>query len=172
MYKPLWGTIEMRKLRLQKLEEEVKASIIGEGNNLFALLFQAVCDRVEVMPQKTIRKLPRVQHLYAQLAGKLRSEDDEVKWYLVFFCPIECSVSQWFNNGIFWVFISLLTSPFLHFQFDILSSLHPSPAVCGFPTEEARLLIAETGKCLCLHTCFCFVSTELPDFVSVPGFMS
>jgi menaquinone-specific isochorismate synthase len=26
-----------------------------------------------------------------------------------------------------------------------LSSLHPSPAVCGFPTEEAQLLIAETG---------------------------
>ncbi|KAJ0466055.1 putative ADC synthase, chorismate-utilizing enzyme, isochorismate synthase MenF [Helianthus annuus] len=29
-------------------------------------------------------------------------------------------------------------------QFDILSSLHPTPAVCGFPTEEARVLIAET----------------------------
>ncbi|KAG8638877.1 isochorismate synthase 2, chloroplastic isoform X2 [Manihot esculenta] len=28
-------------------------------------------------------------------------------------------------------------------EFDILSSLHPTPAVCGFPTEEARLLIAE-----------------------------
>ncbi|KAK4844291.1 hypothetical protein QYF36_018564 [Acer negundo] len=66
---------------------------------------EAVCDRVVVKPQKTIRKLPRVQHLYAQLTGRLRSEDDE---------------------------------------FDILSSLHPSPAVCGFPTEEARLLIAET----------------------------
>lgn len=26
-----------------------------------------------------------------------------------------------------------------------MSSLHPSPAVCGFPTEEAQLLIAETG---------------------------
>ncbi|KAL5747395.1 hypothetical protein ACOSP7_024394 [Xanthoceras sorbifolium] len=66
---------------------------------------EVVCDRVVVKPQKTIRKLPRVQHLYAQLTGRLRSEDDE---------------------------------------FDILSSLHPSPAVCGFPTEEARLLIAET----------------------------
>ncbi|KVH98715.1 ADC synthase [Cynara cardunculus var. scolymus] len=29
-------------------------------------------------------------------------------------------------------------------EFDILSSLHPTPAVCGFPTEEARVLIAET----------------------------
>ncbi|KAA8540930.1 hypothetical protein F0562_024932 [Nyssa sinensis] len=66
---------------------------------------EAVCVGVLVEPKKAIRKLPRVQHLYAQLAGRLRSEDDE---------------------------------------FDILTSLHPSPAVCGFPTEEARVLIAET----------------------------
>nr|XP_023901234.1 uncharacterized protein LOC112013073 isoform X1 [Quercus suber] len=38
-------------------------------------------------------------------------------------------------------------------QFDILASLHPSPAVCRFPTEEARLFIAETGVSLFL--CFC-----------------
>ncbi|KAG6753018.1 hypothetical protein POTOM_043062 [Populus tomentosa] len=66
---------------------------------------EAVCDRIVVEPNKAIRKFHRVQHLYAQLAGELRSEDDE---------------------------------------FNILSSLHPTPAVCGFPTEEARLLIAET----------------------------
>ncbi|KAK9749057.1 hypothetical protein RND81_02G099600 [Saponaria officinalis] len=66
---------------------------------------EAVCNSVVVDPQKAIRKLPRVQHLYAQLKGQLRSEDDE---------------------------------------FDILSSLHPSPAVCGFPVEDARCLIAET----------------------------
>ncbi|XP_024172562.1 isochorismate synthase 2, chloroplastic [Rosa chinensis] len=64
-----------------------------------------VCNSVVVEPKKEIRKLPRVQHLYAKLSGRLRSEDDE---------------------------------------FEILSSLHPSPAVCGFPTEEARVLIAET----------------------------
>ncbi|KAL6281249.1 hypothetical protein ACE6H2_018130 [Prunus campanulata] len=64
-----------------------------------------VCNSVLVEPKKAIRKLPRVQHLYAKLAGWLRSEEDE---------------------------------------FDILSSLHPTPAVCGFPTEEARVLIAET----------------------------
>lgn len=29
-------------------------------------------------------------------------------------------------------------------EFEILSVLHPTPAVCGFPTEEARVLIAET----------------------------
>ncbi|KAL3748370.1 hypothetical protein ACJRO7_009586 [Eucalyptus globulus] len=66
---------------------------------------EAVCSGVVVEPRKAIRKLSRVQHLHAVLAGTLRSEDDE---------------------------------------YDLLSSLHPSPAVCGFPTEEARLLIAET----------------------------
>ncbi|KAJ6882091.1 isochorismate synthase [Populus alba x Populus x berolinensis] len=66
---------------------------------------EAACDRIVVEPNKAIRKFHRVQHLYARLAGELRSEDDE---------------------------------------FNILSSLHPTPAVCGFPTEEARLLIAET----------------------------
>ncbi|CAI0399310.1 unnamed protein product [Linum tenue] len=29
-------------------------------------------------------------------------------------------------------------------QYDILSALHPTPAVCGFPEEEARSLISET----------------------------
>ncbi|KAJ6882090.1 hypothetical protein NC651_028643 [Populus alba x Populus x berolinensis] len=62
-------------------------------------------EKIVVEPNKAIRKFHRVQHLYARLAGELRSEDDE---------------------------------------FNILSSLHPTPAVCGFPTEEARLLIAET----------------------------
>ncbi|KAH7850829.1 hypothetical protein Vadar_003523 [Vaccinium darrowii] len=66
---------------------------------------EAVCVGVSVEPKKAIRKLPRVQHLYAQLIGRLRTEDDELK---------------------------------------VLSSLHPTPAVCGFPTEEARILIAET----------------------------
>ncbi|KAM7275608.1 hypothetical protein ACFE04_017474 [Oxalis oulophora] len=65
---------------------------------------EAVCDRVVVEPKKTIRKFSRVQHLYAQLSGKLRNEDDE---------------------------------------FGILCSLHPTPAVCGFPTGEARLLISD-----------------------------
>ncbi|XP_059444802.1 isochorismate synthase 2, chloroplastic-like isoform X3 [Corylus avellana] len=86
-----------------------------EGENAYQFCLQppnapafigntVVCNGVVVEPKKAIRKLPRVQHLYARLAGRLRSEDDE---------------------------------------FDILASLHPSPAVCGFPTEEARLFIAE-----------------------------
>ncbi|CAL5418254.1 unnamed protein product [Camellia sinensis] len=68
-------------------------------------LKEAVCVRVSVEPKNAIRKLPRVQHLYAQLTGRLRSEVDE---------------------------------------FEVLSSLHPTPAVCGFPIEEACVLIAET----------------------------
>ncbi|XP_038879641.1 isochorismate synthase 2, chloroplastic isoform X2 [Benincasa hispida] len=67
---------------------------------------EAVCDAVVVEPHKSVRKLPRIQHLYAQLTGRLRSEEDE---------------------------------------FEILSTLHPTPAVCGLPTNEARDLIAETG---------------------------
>ncbi|KAK8537566.1 hypothetical protein V6N12_043723 [Hibiscus sabdariffa] len=66
---------------------------------------ESVCDRVVVEPKKTVRKLRRIQHLFAQLAGNLRREDDE---------------------------------------FEILSSLPPTPAVCGFPTETARLFISET----------------------------
>ncbi|KAG2331567.1 hypothetical protein Bca52824_002747 [Brassica carinata] len=46
-------------------------------------------------------------HLYSQLAGKLRREDDE---------------------------------------FDILAALHPTPAVCGLPAEEAILLIKEISE--------------------------
>lgn len=30
-------------------------------------------------------------------------------------------------------------------QFDILNTLHPSPAVCGLPTEEARRFIRDYG---------------------------
>lgn len=33
-------------------------------------------------------------------------------------------------------------------QFDILNTLHPSPAVCGLPTEEARQFIRDYGMCL------------------------
>ncbi|KAK4795420.1 hypothetical protein SAY86_013414 [Trapa natans] len=66
---------------------------------------KAVCDNVVVEPELSVRKLPRVQHLNALVAGKLRSEDDE---------------------------------------YVLLSSLHPTPAVCGFPMEDARQFIAET----------------------------
>ncbi|KAH6757042.1 ADC synthase superfamily protein [Perilla frutescens var. hirtella] len=66
---------------------------------------ESVCSSTIVKPSKELRKLPRVQHLYAKLTGTLQKEDDEFK---------------------------------------ILSSLHPTPAVCGLPTEEARMLISET----------------------------
>ncbi|XP_073145428.1 isochorismate synthase, chloroplastic-like [Henckelia pumila] len=66
---------------------------------------EGICSSTIVEPNKALRKLPRVQHLYAKLTGTLHREDDEFK---------------------------------------ILSSLHPTPAVCGQPTEEARVFITET----------------------------
>ncbi|RVW90449.1 Isochorismate synthase 2, chloroplastic [Vitis vinifera] len=93
---------------LSSPKEDFEFSIVRES---IQRKLEAICSTVWVEPKKAIRKLPRIQHLYAQLSGRLRSEDDE---------------------------------------FDILSSLHPTPAVCGFPREEARLLIAETG----MHKCF------------------
>ncbi|XP_051136676.1 isochorismate synthase, chloroplastic-like [Andrographis paniculata] len=67
--------------------------------------FEEICSQTIVEPSKSLRKLPRVQHLYAKLTGKLKQEDDE---------------------------------------FRVLSSLHPTPAVCGLPAEDARQLIADT----------------------------
>ena len=52
----------------------------------FAL--QSVCDRVVVEPKKTVRKLRRIQHLFAQLAGNLKREDDEVNNITNFICQI------------------------------------------------------------------------------------
>jgi hypothetical protein len=41
---------------------------------------QMICDEVVVHPIKALRKLPRVQHLSAQLAARIRNEDDEVNY--------------------------------------------------------------------------------------------
>ncbi|KAG6587522.1 Isochorismate synthase 2, chloroplastic, partial [Cucurbita argyrosperma subsp. sororia] len=87
---------------LSNPKDDLEFSIVREA---IKRKLEAVCDAVVVEPHKSVRKLPRIQHLYAQLAGRLRTKDDE---------------------------------------FEILSTLHPTPAVCGFPTEEARDLIAET----------------------------
>ncbi|XP_028797532.1 isochorismate synthase, chloroplastic [Neltuma alba] len=87
---------------LSSPKEDMEFTIVRET---IRSKLEAVCEDVLVKPSKAIRKLPRIQHLFAQLAGRLRSEEDE---------------------------------------FEILSSLHPSPAVCGFPTEEAQILIADT----------------------------
>ncbi|KAL0335644.1 UNVERIFIED_CONTAM: Isochorismate synthase, chloroplastic [Sesamum radiatum] len=81
----------------------------GTGSRFPARLWlqhglEGVCSSTLVEPYKALRKLPRVQHLYSQLTGTLRKEDDEFK---------------------------------------ILSCLHPTPAVCGYPMEEARTLISE-----------------------------
>lgn len=43
-----------------------------------------------------------------------------------------------------------------YLHFDILAALHPTPAVCGLPEEEARLLIKEIGEILAVCIIFLF----------------
>uniref|UniRef100_A0A1J3CPH7 isochorismate synthase n=1 Tax=Noccaea caerulescens TaxID=107243 RepID=A0A1J3CPH7_NOCCA len=93
--------MEIERDLLTNPKDDLEFSIVRE--NIREKL-NAICDRVVVKPQKTVRKLARVQHLYSQLAGRLRKEDDE---------------------------------------FELLAALHPTPAVCGLPAEEARLLIKD-----------------------------
>ncbi|XP_010459534.1 PREDICTED: isochorismate synthase 2, chloroplastic [Camelina sativa] len=93
--------MEIERDLLTSAKDDLEFSIVRE--NIREKL-KTICDRVVVEPQKSVRKLARVQHLYSQLAGELRKEDDE---------------------------------------FGILAALHPTPAVCGCPVEEARLLIEQ-----------------------------
>ncbi|KAG2319735.1 hypothetical protein Bca52824_012948 [Brassica carinata] len=93
--------LEIERDLLTSPKDDLEFSIVRE--NIREKL-SAICDRVIVKPPKTVRKLARVQHLYSQLAGQLRREDDE---------------------------------------FDILTVLHPTPAVCGCPADEARLFIKQ-----------------------------
>ncbi|KAH0662945.1 hypothetical protein KY290_030233 [Solanum tuberosum] len=88
------------------------ASTSAKDHNEFAIVrewirrrLEAVCSSVVIEPKKAVRKFRRVQHLNAQLRGRLQAEDDEFK---------------------------------------ILSSMHPTPAVCGYPTEDAWTFISET----------------------------
>ncbi|PKA57313.1 Isochorismate synthase 2, chloroplastic [Apostasia shenzhenica] len=89
---------------------ELLASLQVEGQDAFQFCIQPpdapafigntiICSEVVVNPRKSLRRLPRVQHLCADLSAMLTREDDE---------------------------------------FAVLSSLHPTPAVCGLPLEEAR----------------------------------
>ncbi|XP_062199484.1 isochorismate synthase 2, chloroplastic-like [Phragmites australis] len=82
-------------------KEDIEFTIVRDS---IKKKLEMICDEVVVHPSKALRKLPRVQHLSAQLAARIRNEDDE---------------------------------------FDILNTLHPSPAVCGLPTEEARQFIRD-----------------------------
>ncbi|VVA95276.1 unnamed protein product [Arabis nemorensis] len=93
--------MEIERDLLTSPKDDLEFSIVREN---IREKFNSICDKVVVKPQKTVRKLARVQHLYSQLAGKLTREDDE---------------------------------------FEILAALHPTPAVCGLPAEEARLLIKD-----------------------------
>ncbi|KAL6846319.1 hypothetical protein ACP4OV_023767 [Aristida adscensionis] len=82
-------------------KEDIEFTIVRDS---IKKKLEMICDEVTVHPSKALRKLPRVQHLSAQFAARIRNEDDE---------------------------------------FDILNTLHPSPAVCGLPTEEARQFIRD-----------------------------
>ncbi|KAG9444316.1 hypothetical protein H6P81_015656 [Aristolochia fimbriata] len=94
--------LQIEEELLKSSKDHLEFTIVRES---IRRKLEVLCDQVIIEPKKAIRKLPRVQHLYAQFSGRLRNEDDE---------------------------------------FGILSSLHPSPAVCGLPAEEARTFIAET----------------------------
>lgn len=74
------------------------------------LVLQNVCNSVLVEPKKAIRKLPRVQHLYAKLAGRLRSEEDEVN--ILHFSASNHKVS--FQAHIIWIFVVRLNLHVLH----------------------------------------------------------
>lgn len=86
---------------LNSPKDDIEFTIVRES---IRRKMKTICSNLVVDPVKTLRKLPRVQHLSALLSGKLRREADE---------------------------------------FDILASLHPTPAVCGLPTEEARKFIVD-----------------------------
>ncbi|CAL5081106.1 unnamed protein product [Urochloa decumbens] len=86
---------------LLSTKEDIEFTIVRDS---IKKKLEMICDEVVVRPSKALRKLPRVQHLSAQLAARIRNEDDE---------------------------------------FEILNTLHPSPAVCGLPTEEARQFIRD-----------------------------
>ncbi|CAL5088669.1 unnamed protein product [Urochloa decumbens] len=86
---------------LLSTKEDIEFTIVRDS---IKKKLEMICDEVVVHPSKALRKLPRVQHLSAQLAARIRNEDDE---------------------------------------FEILNTLHPSPAVCGLPTEDARQFIRD-----------------------------
>lgn len=120
------------------------------------LLIQVLCEKVYTNPEKAIRKLPRVQHLHSQLLGRLKREDKEVKSFFARWTTWKEKLFLLFLNESFDDVCSylLLAKSSIFMQFEILSSLHPSPAVCGWPTEEARLFIAENGKLQVQNTSF------------------
>ncbi|CAA7408824.1 unnamed protein product [Spirodela intermedia] len=93
--------LKIRQDLLLSRKDDVEFSIVREN---IKTKLEIICDEVRVESSKTIRKLPRVQHLCARLSGRLKREEDE---------------------------------------FYVLTHLHPTPAVCGLPTEEARRFIAE-----------------------------
>ncbi|KAF3570585.1 hypothetical protein F2Q69_00060050 [Brassica cretica] len=70
------GDSEVSDLEIERPKHDLEFSIVREN---IRQKLSAICDRVIVKPQKTVRKLARVQHLYSELAGQLRREDDEIR---------------------------------------------------------------------------------------------
>ncbi|KAG5383068.1 hypothetical protein IGI04_034538 [Brassica rapa subsp. trilocularis] len=113
------------KKALEMIKQNISSLSKSEGHDAYhfslqltgapALIGNTIC--LELLQLRVISrysKLARLQHLYSQLAEKLRREDDK------------------FNV--------------------ILAALHPTPAVCVLPAEEARLLIKEIGEILASQT--------------------
>lgn len=83
------------------------ASAVLFNQGIYYIL-QMICDDVVVHPSKALRKLPRVQHLSAQLAARMRNEDDEVVY--------DSGLSSVFYIGIFRFFGGLLARRILEFN--------------------------------------------------------
>ncbi|XP_078428891.1 isochorismate synthase 2, chloroplastic-like [Wolffia australiana] len=66
--------LEIRQDLLFSSKDDVEFSYVRES---IKAKLEALCDEVRVESTKTIRKLPRVQHLCAQLSGRLKREEDE-----------------------------------------------------------------------------------------------
>ncbi|GFQ01164.1 isochorismate synthase chloroplastic [Phtheirospermum japonicum] len=68
---------------------------------------QNVCSSTVVEPSKALRKLPRVQHLYAKLSGTLRKEDDEGVGALLY---AGTGIVEGSNSALEWQELELKTS--------------------------------------------------------------
>nr|GMC75802.1 isochorismate synthase, chloroplastic isoform X1 [Ipomoea batatas] len=82
--------------RLRICSEALAGTRARGGTELLDLkIGHDLLSSVLIEPKKALRKLPRVQHLYAQLTGRLQSEDDEEVKSL--------EVNLKFNGSFLWV---------------------------------------------------------------------
>ncbi|KAG1346301.1 putative Isochorismate synthase 2, chloroplastic [Cocos nucifera] len=97
-----------------------------EGQNAYQFFIQPpdapafigntiTCNEVLVEPSKALRKLPRVQHLSAELSGKLRNEDDEME-----LSPYEICHFNLFVTLMVWVLWKSLMETYMSRFFTLL----------------------------------------------------